>query len=66
MLTVHICRAKSQHSKLVERCACCREVAAHPGDLYDWLLIAHAMSEPLHLVTFDAGLMQYSELVIQV
>jgi PIN domain nuclease of toxin-antitoxin system len=35
-------------------------------DPFDRLLIAQAISEPLHLVTADAQLKQYSELVIQV
>jgi PIN domain nuclease of toxin-antitoxin system len=35
-------------------------------DPFDRLLIAQAMSEPLHLLTTDAQLKQYSELVIQV
>ena len=35
-------------------------------DPFDRLLIAQAISEPLHLLTTDAQLKQYSELVIQV
>jgi PIN domain nuclease of toxin-antitoxin system len=35
-------------------------------DPCDRLLIAQAMSEPLHLLTADPQLRQYSELVIQV
>jgi PIN domain nuclease of toxin-antitoxin system len=35
-------------------------------DPFDRLLIAQAMSEPLHLLTTDSRLKQYSELVIQV
>jgi PIN domain nuclease of toxin-antitoxin system len=38
----------------------------HHTDPFDRLLIAQAMSEPLHLLTADAQLRQYSELVIQV
>jgi PIN domain nuclease of toxin-antitoxin system len=38
----------------------------HHGDPFDRLLIAQAISEPLHLLTVDAQLKQYSELVIQV
>ncbi len=38
----------------------------HHTDPFDRLLIAQAISEPLHLVTADAQLKQYSELVIQV
>jgi PIN domain nuclease of toxin-antitoxin system len=35
-------------------------------DPFDRLLIAQAMSEPLYLLTADAQLKQYSEMVIQV
>jgi PIN domain nuclease of toxin-antitoxin system len=35
-------------------------------DPFDRLLIAQAISEPLHLLTADPQLRQYSELVIQV
>jgi PIN domain nuclease of toxin-antitoxin system len=35
-------------------------------DPFDRLLVAQAVSEPLHLVTVDAQLKQYSELVIEV
>jgi PIN domain nuclease of toxin-antitoxin system len=38
----------------------------HHADPFDRLLIAQAMSEPLHLLTADAQLRQYSDLVIQV
>jgi PIN domain nuclease of toxin-antitoxin system len=38
----------------------------HHADPFDRLLIAQAMSEPLHLVTSDPQLKQYSALVIQV
>jgi PIN domain nuclease of toxin-antitoxin system len=37
--------------------------AAHP-DPFDRLLLAQAMCEPLHLLTSDSQLAQYSELVI--
>jgi PIN domain nuclease of toxin-antitoxin system len=37
-----------------------------PSDPFDRLLIARAMSEPLHLVTTDAKLKPYSELVVLV
>jgi PIN domain nuclease of toxin-antitoxin system len=36
------------------------------GDPFDRLLIAQAMSEPLHLLTADPQLKQYSALVIEV
>jgi PIN domain nuclease of toxin-antitoxin system len=35
-------------------------------DPFDRLLIAQAMSEPLHLLTSDTRMRQYSELVIEV
>jgi PIN domain nuclease of toxin-antitoxin system len=38
----------------------------HHADPFDRLLIAQAISEPLHLLTADAQLKQYSELVVQV
>ena len=38
----------------------------HHADPFDRLLIAQAMTEPLHLLTVDPQLKQYSELVIQV
>jgi PIN domain nuclease of toxin-antitoxin system len=38
----------------------------HHTDPFDRLLIAQAITEPLHLVTTDAQLTQYSELVIKV
>jgi PIN domain nuclease of toxin-antitoxin system len=39
---------------------------AHHSDPFDRLLIAQAMSEPLHLITTDAKLKPYSELVVLV
>ena len=36
------------------------------ADPFDRMLIAQAMSEPLHLLTADPQLKQYSELVIEV
>jgi PIN domain nuclease of toxin-antitoxin system len=36
------------------------------SDPFDRILIAQAMSEPLHLVTTDAKLKPYSELVVLV
>jgi PIN domain nuclease of toxin-antitoxin system len=38
----------------------------HHTDPFDRLLIAQALSEPLHLLTADPQLKQYSDLVIQV
>jgi PIN domain nuclease of toxin-antitoxin system len=42
------------------------ELPLYHTDPFDRLLIAQAISEPLHLLTADAQLKQYSELVIQV
>jgi PIN domain nuclease of toxin-antitoxin system len=50
----------SRHTVLVA------ELPMHHSDPFDRLLIAQAMSEPLHLLTTDAQLRQYSDLVIQV
>jgi len=41
-------------------------LANHHKDPFDRMLIAQAISEPLHLVTVDGILSAYSELVIQV
>jgi PIN domain nuclease of toxin-antitoxin system len=38
----------------------------HHGDPFDRLLIAQAMEEPMHLLTTDTHLKQYSKLVIEV
>ncbi|MFN7551043.1 MAG: type II toxin-antitoxin system VapC family toxin [Pseudomonadota bacterium] len=35
----------------------------HHGDPFDRLLIAQAVSEPMHLLTADRALLKYSELV---
>ena len=50
----------SRHAALVAT------LPAHHADPFDRLLIAQAISEPLHLLTTDPQLKQYSELVIQV
>jgi PIN domain nuclease of toxin-antitoxin system len=50
----------SRHAILVA------DLPMHHTDPFDRLLIAQAISEPLHLLTADAQLSQYSELVIQV
>jgi PIN domain nuclease of toxin-antitoxin system len=50
----------SKHALLVAN------LPMHHNDPFDRLLIAQAISEPLHLLTVDAQLKQYSELVIQV
>lgn len=41
-------------------------LAPHHGDPFDRLLVAQAMAEPLRLLTADAVLTKYSELVILV
>jgi PIN domain nuclease of toxin-antitoxin system len=50
----------SRHAVLVA------DLPLYHSDPFDRLLIAQAISEPLHLVTVDPQLKQYSELVIQV
>ena len=50
----------SKHALLVA------DLPLYHTDPFDRLLIAQAMSEPLHLLTADPQLKQYSELVIQV
>jgi PIN domain nuclease of toxin-antitoxin system len=50
----------SRHALLVAK------LPMHHTDPFDRLLVAQAMSEPLHLLTADPQLRQYSELVIQV
>lgn len=49
----------SRHALLVAK------LPMHHADPFDRLLIAQAICEPLHLLTADAQLRQYSELVIQ-
>ena len=51
---------RSRHAAAVGR------LALLPSDPFDRLLIAQAMLEPLHLLTADASLMAYSDLVILV
>lgn len=48
----------SRHAKLVAA------LPMHHSDPFDRLLIAQAMCEPLHLLTADAKLKPYSDLVI--
>ncbi len=64
-LAVHIEDARfqelpvwSRHAELVAT------LPAHHNDPFDRLLIAQAISEPLHLLTADAQLKPYTELVI--
>jgi PIN domain nuclease of toxin-antitoxin system len=40
------------------------DIAPHHGDPFDRLLLAQAVSEPLHLLTTDEALKSYSSLVI--
>jgi PIN domain nuclease of toxin-antitoxin system len=42
------------------------DLPLYHSDPFDRILVAQAMSEPLHLLTADPQLRQYSELVIQV
>jgi PIN domain nuclease of toxin-antitoxin system len=42
------------------------DLPLHHADPFDRILVAQASSESLHLLTVDAQLRQYSELVIQV
>ena len=48
----------SRHAKLVAT------LPMHNNDPFDRLLIAQAMSEPMHLLTSDSKLKPYSDLVI--
>jgi PIN domain nuclease of toxin-antitoxin system len=48
----------SRHAKLVAT------LPMHHSDPFDRLLIAQAMSEPLHFLTADTELKKYSELVL--
>jgi len=50
----------SRHSLLVA------DLPLHHADPFDRLLIAQAMSEPLHFLTVDSQLAQYTDLVIPV
>ena len=50
----------SRHALLVAN------LPLYHSDPFDRLLIAQALREPLHLLTADAQLKQYSELVIQI
>ena len=43
-----------------------RALPPHHGDPFDRMLVAQAMAEPLQLLTHDAALAAYSELVILV
>jgi PIN domain nuclease of toxin-antitoxin system len=48
----------SRHAKEVAK------LPRHHGDPFDLLLVAQARTEPLHLLTADRELAEYSELVI--
>jgi PIN domain nuclease of toxin-antitoxin system len=50
----------SRHTAIVA------DLPLYHSDPFDRLLVAQAMSEPLHLLTTDSQLKQYSKLVIQV
>jgi PIN domain nuclease of toxin-antitoxin system len=50
----------SRHTALVA------DLPLHHTDPFDRLLVAQAMSEPLHLLTSDSRMKQYSDLVIEV
>jgi PIN domain nuclease of toxin-antitoxin system len=47
-------------------CSYSSPVFVNRGAVADRILIAQAMSEPLHLITTDAKLKPYSELVVLV
>ena len=49
-----------QHARAVEN------LPMHHRDPFDRMLIAQAITEPLHLLTSDGRLAQYSKLVIEV
>ena len=57
---IHELPVWSKHALLVA------SLPMHHTDPFDRLLIAQAMSEPMHLLTADAQFKPYSELVIQV
>ena len=48
----------SSHAKMLST------LPRHHGDQFDRMLVAQAIVEPLHFLTADKSLMQYSELVI--
>jgi PIN domain nuclease of toxin-antitoxin system len=50
----------SRHAKEVAR------LPRHHGDPFDLLLVAQAITEPMHLLTADERLAAYSELVIAI
>ena len=59
METVNIYDAKTRLSQLVDK-------AASGEDVFDRLLLAQAIAEPLKLLTTDAVLAQYSQMVLLV
>ena len=59
MESANIYDAKTRLSQLVDK-------AASGEDVFDRLLIAQAIAEPLKLLTADAALAQYSEMVLLV
>ena len=61
--------ASSGFSELPVRAAHAKRVAKlplHHADPFDRLLVAQAMTEPMRLLTADAALAPYSELVLRV
>ena len=59
MESANIYDAKTRLSQLVDK-------AASGEDVFDRLLIAQAIAEPLKLLTADAALAQYSQMVLLV
>ena len=59
METVNIHDAKTRLSQLVDK-------AASGEDVFDRLLLAQAIAEPLKLLTANAVLAQYSQMVLLV
>jgi len=57
---LHDLPVSNHHAKAVAR------LPLHHSDPFDRLLVAQAMTEPLHLLTADTRLAAYSELVIAI
>ncbi len=47
-------------------CLKLRELLSHHRDPFDRMLVAQALSEPLHLLTHDAALAAYGDLILLV
>ncbi|WP_338875249.1 hypothetical protein [Mycetohabitans endofungorum] len=54
----------SELSVRVAYAAMARHLPAIHHDLFDWLLVAQALFEPLHLLISDGHLPKYADLVI--